>query len=249
MSRNGFYLIFVFPPFHQSCHLLMPTAKVYIVRHGETNENRAHIIQGHRDTVLNDAGKRQAEMAVDVFRKIDLDWAFTSDLKRAVETTEIILKDHPRGDQIKLVKDRNLRERGLGILEGMHLSERRKMQSGVVDETAEHPEVFLARALGWWDREIVQGAAHAPPKAKDVPYEILVVSHGGFISSLVRHLVSSGRARGEVSSWICHNVSITEIELAGGKPGGKLIRYSDTAHTEAERLVQYNADILRDAGL
>ncbi|KIK61872.1 hypothetical protein GYMLUDRAFT_165389 [Collybiopsis luxurians FD-317 M1] len=209
----------------------MLAGKVYLVRHGETNENRAHIIQGQRDTLLNDEGRNQAGMVKEVFRNVDLDWALTSDLKRAAE--------------IKLVKERKLRERGLGKLEGMHLSERRK-QSGV-DETAESPEAFLVRAFAWWDTEIIQGISKA---TKYTPLEILVVSHGGFISSLVRNLIASGRVtvEREVTDWVCYNVSVTTIEVEeGGK--AKLARYSDTTHVKVEELVQYNADVLRAAGL
>lgn len=62
-------------------------ARVYILRHGETDENRAHIIQGQLDTLLNDAGRAQAAMAIDRFRAVELDFAFTSDLQRAVEVS------------------------------------------------------------------------------------------------------------------------------------------------------------------
>ncbi|GAW10451.1 calcium proton exchanger [Lentinula edodes] len=94
-------------------------------------------------------------MAIDVFRDVNLDIAFTSDLQRAADTAEIILKTHPRRDQITLIKEKRLRERCLGRLEGKHLSERRN-QTGV-DEMAESVAAFLDRALSWWDTDIVEG--------------------------------------------------------------------------------------------
>ncbi|KAH7874826.1 histidine phosphatase superfamily [Lentinula edodes] len=223
----------------------MLIARVYILRHGETDENRAHIIQGQRDTLLNEAGKRQAAMAIDVFRDVNLDIAFTSDLQRAADTAEIILKTHPRRDQITLIKEKRLRERCLGRLEGKHLSERRN-QTGV-DEMAESVASFLDRALSWWDTDIVEGLTGTPRK---VPREVLVVSHGGFISSLVRNLISSGRIEAEpeqVTNWTCFNLSITTIDFEEGiKP--RLVSYSNISHLEAEELVQYNADVLKAAG-
>lgn len=77
----------------------MLVAKVYILRHGETNENRAHIIQGQLDTLLNEAGRKQAEMAVDLFRDVDLDFALTSDLQRAVEVS--LLVSYSEGSEAK----------------------------------------------------------------------------------------------------------------------------------------------------
>lgn len=61
----------------------MPRVLVYIVRHGETPENVAGIIQGQKDTVLNDAGEAQSKLAADALRDVPFDMAFTSDLRRA----------------------------------------------------------------------------------------------------------------------------------------------------------------------
>ncbi|KAJ3760805.1 phosphoglycerate mutase-like protein [Lentinula raphanica] len=223
----------------------MQIARIYILRHGETDENRAHIIQGQRDTLLNEAGRRQAALAKDVFKDVDLDIVFSSDLKRATETAEIIMNGHPNRDKITLVKEKRLRERCLGKLEGKHLSERHQ-QTGI-DETAESVASFLKRALSWWDTDIVAGSTNTPGKT---PHELLVVSHGGFISSLVKNLISSGRVEaeaGQVTNWTCLNLSITTIEMEKGlKP--RLVRYSDISHLETEELVQYNADVLKAAG-
>ena len=37
--------------------------EMVVVRHGETEANRSHTIQGHRDTALSDLGVKQAEYA------------------------------------------------------------------------------------------------------------------------------------------------------------------------------------------
>lgn len=61
----------------------MVAARIYIVRHGETEENRLGIMQGHLDTKLNDTGIRQAQLAAQALRHVAFDIAFTSDLERA----------------------------------------------------------------------------------------------------------------------------------------------------------------------
>lgn len=86
-------------------------------------------MQGQRDTLLNDAGKEQAKQAIEFFRHIRLDYAFTSDLNRAaavsayvacdavflkqrvVQTTDIILNGHPNRESIKVYREKALRER------------------------------------------------------------------------------------------------------------------------------------------
>lgn len=61
----------------------MPFAQVYIVRHGQTEENRLRIIQGQLDTALNAAGLAQAKQVADALQHVSFDTAFSSDLSRA----------------------------------------------------------------------------------------------------------------------------------------------------------------------
>src|SRR6267154_3896555 len=58
-------------------------ARVYVVRHGETDSNRHGIIQGQLDTQLNDTGLAQVAMTAEALRYVHFDIAFTSDLQRA----------------------------------------------------------------------------------------------------------------------------------------------------------------------
>ena len=104
----------------------MPTAKIYFVRHGETDENRQGIIQGHLDTDLNAIGLEQSEVVAKELKSVPFDAGFSSDLKRAVKvlsfeliwefvdliqapkTAEIILNYQPG---VQLQKQSEMRER------------------------------------------------------------------------------------------------------------------------------------------
>ena len=57
--------------------------RFYIIRHGETNENRLGIIQGQMDTKLNDTGRHQAHLVGQAVKHINFHQAYTSDLERA----------------------------------------------------------------------------------------------------------------------------------------------------------------------
>lgn len=63
----------------------MPTAKIYFVRHGETDENRRGLIQGHLDTNLNAIGLEQSEVVAKELQSVPFDEGFSSDLKRAMK--------------------------------------------------------------------------------------------------------------------------------------------------------------------
>lgn len=67
--------------------LHMSIAHVYIVRHGETAENRQGIIQGHLDTQLNAIGEEQATLVADALKLVPFDIAYSSDLSRAAKAS------------------------------------------------------------------------------------------------------------------------------------------------------------------
>lgn len=58
-------------------------AKIYIVRHGQTEENRLRILQGQLDTQLNATGLAQAQEVALALKDTPFDVAYTSDLMRA----------------------------------------------------------------------------------------------------------------------------------------------------------------------
>lgn len=76
------------------CGLLEREERVnlYIIRHGQTNMNVLHRMQGRTDTRLNDKGRLQAREAADFLRKKGIvpDRIIVSPLDRARETAEIV---------------------------------------------------------------------------------------------------------------------------------------------------------------
>ena len=58
-------------------------AKLYLIRHGETDYNNSLRFQGQTDIPLNQKGIEQAEKAADFFRDIPLQAIYTSTLIRA----------------------------------------------------------------------------------------------------------------------------------------------------------------------
>jgi probable phosphoglycerate mutase len=68
----------------------MITARIFLVRHGETVENEKGIYQGQMDTVLNKVGWEQARLVAIALRAIPIDSAYSSDLSRAVQVNYFI---------------------------------------------------------------------------------------------------------------------------------------------------------------
>ena len=65
---------------------------IYIVRHGQTVWNKEARIQGHTDIALSERGMQQAGLLRERMAATPLDAAYTSDLRRACETAEIVLQ-------------------------------------------------------------------------------------------------------------------------------------------------------------
>ena len=64
---------------------------LYIIRHGKTDWNVRHKMQGRTDIPLNEEGRQMAEAAREEYRDVHFDICFCSPLIRARETAEILL--------------------------------------------------------------------------------------------------------------------------------------------------------------
>ncbi|KAF7311265.1 Phosphoglycerate mutase-like protein [Mycena kentingensis (nom. inval.)] len=217
--------------------------RVYIIRHGETQENRTGVIQGQLDTELNALGEEQAREVARALREqgVRFDRAYSSDLRRAVKTAETILGDA----EVVLVKEEALRERYMGTLQGTTSVDGRSRATKVAaDTTIETTAAFAARTAGWWTRAILQRTLALPPREDGEPYNVLVASHGGAIGILLRGLLGSRRAvlAEGVNVGMVRNVSMTVLEVPTDGPA-VVVKYGDVAHLSSEAgLVRGNVD-------
>ena len=89
-------------------------SRIFLIRHGETSANSELRYQGQIDTPLNNLGLQQAKQLAQDLKNVPLSKIYTSDLKRAYTTAQIIAKPH----HIKIKKFPKLRERNYS--EGKH---------------------------------------------------------------------------------------------------------------------------------
>lgn len=87
----------------------------YIFRHGQTDWNKEGRLQGHSDIPLNETGCTQAQGLFDKFQNIQVDYIYSSDLSRALETAKFAF-----GRDAKIHLSKNLREISCGDYEGIH---------------------------------------------------------------------------------------------------------------------------------
>jgi 2,3-bisphosphoglycerate-dependent phosphoglycerate mutase len=98
-----------------------------LVRHGQSEWNLKNLFTGWRDVDLTELGREEAKTGAEKLKALGLkfDIAFTSALKRAQKTNDIIL-DKLGQTGLKTIRDQALNERDYGDLSGLNKDDARK---------------------------------------------------------------------------------------------------------------------------
>ncbi|HEX3025850.1 MAG TPA: 2,3-diphosphoglycerate-dependent phosphoglycerate mutase [Clostridia bacterium] len=98
--------------------------KLVLVRHGESEWNQKNLFTGWTDVDLSESGVYEATEAGVLLKSelLDFDVCYTSYLKRAIHTLNLILEQLDR-EWLPVVKTWKLNERHYGALQGMNKTE------------------------------------------------------------------------------------------------------------------------------
>lgn len=177
---------------------------IYLVRHGETDWNAEKRIQGASEIPLNETGRRQARAAAAMLRNGDWRAVYSSPLSRALETAEIICAELSIDT---IIPDEVLMERSFGAAEGMTAAECQQRYPDRVIPGAESWDQVLERAMAFLQR-LAAGTERLPGHSASY----LVVTHGGFINSILRFMESQGMGPGRIA---LDNASATLLRYDG----------------------------------
>lgn len=185
--------------------------KLILIRHGQTDMNKDQLYYGRLDVPINETGKEQAENTHKnlVELEIDYDKIYSSPMKRAYETAEIV-----NYKNLEIEKDDELREMDFGIFEGLSYKEIIKKYPEEMEKlkkdwktysyvTGENPFMLQKRALKFLEKI-------------DKNKNNMVVTHWGIICTLLSFLFSS-----ELEGYWKYQVKnggIVIIEFADGYP-------------------------------
>lgn len=100
-------------------------AYLILLRHGESQWNLENRFTGWVDVELSEKGRQEAEAAGRKIKDMKIDKAYTSVLKRAINTLDIALRAAGKKG-IPVVKDQALNERHYGALQGLNKAETAK---------------------------------------------------------------------------------------------------------------------------
>jgi 2,3-bisphosphoglycerate-dependent phosphoglycerate mutase len=171
-----------------------------LVRHGESEWNKLNLFTGWRDPDLTERGQEEARRAGRALkaRGLRFDIAFTSALRRAQHTLELMLSELGQPD-LHTVKDQALNERDYGELSGLNKDDARarwgeeqvhiwRRSYDIPPPGGESLKDTAARVLPYYRSTI-------EPKVRE-GQSVLVAAHGNSLRSLV--MVLDGLSEAEI---------------------------------------------------
>jgi 2,3-bisphosphoglycerate-dependent phosphoglycerate mutase len=183
-------------------------AKLICVRHGQSQWNKENRFTGWVDIELSEIGIEEAREAGEILKGYHFYKIFTSALKRAIKTAEIIAEITNQQD-IEIIKNEALNERHYGELQGLNKAEigekvgaeqlhiwRRSYD--VAPPKGESLKDTLDRVLPYFEKEI----APLLKQGKD----ILISAHGNSLRALTMHLENISKD------------DISDLNIPTGKP-------------------------------
>lgn len=160
--------------------LVTTSNRIYIVRHGQTALNNAHVLQGRSDHPLNETGIRQAQNTARLLRDkgIVFDHVYSSPLVRAVQTAEIIAPGVPA------VIDERLIEMDYGPYEGMDLKHPAPEITRFFKDFVHQPAPDGMEPLS----AIVERTGEFMESIRDVEGNILISTHAIAMKGILEYL-------------------------------------------------------------
>lgn len=203
--------------------------RLYLVRHGETEWNKASRIQGRTDTDLSSLGVEQANKLAERLSSEAIDVIYSSSLKRAMKTAGIIA----RSKGCTLYETEAYHEIRLGPWEGMTMSEIQEKYSEHLLTYKEDPVNFklpgaetFAELTERTYRALIEIVSMHKGK------NILIVSHGTAIKAAIIRILGI-----EMNNYIkfkIDNASISIIDFYDDNADKPVVFcLNDTCHLQA----------------
>ncbi|MFB2980282.1 histidine phosphatase family protein [Microseira sp. BLCC-F43] len=191
--------------------------RLYFIRHGESEANRLQVISNRGDRYsLTAKGQQQARTLAENLKPFPLSTIFTSPLRRAIETAEILSDELGEPYQITDA----LREYDCGILEGKSDQESWRLHREIAQDWVVQQN---------WQRKLDGGESFLEIKNRFVPFierlteaefrsdnHILLVGHGGIFQLMLPLLLTNIDRHFVTEHGICHtDCIITEPQPDG----------------------------------
>lgn len=160
--------------------------EVVLIRHGQTFWNIEGRWQGHADSPLTEDGLRQAKALAERLARMPFSVLYSSDLGRAKDTAKIIARQ--TGHDVLF--DPRLRERNVGVFQGLTLMEMKERFPEAYERYANHDSDFVIPQGESMDRRFAINIDWVNEIAeKHRGRCVVAVTHGGVLNSMFRYVL------------------------------------------------------------
>ncbi len=201
--------------------------KLLLVRHGKT-EGEANRYYGHADISLSLEGSKQAEALRERLTSENINLIYSSDLKRAFGTAEIIAAAH----KLEVIPRPDLRELDFGELGGMTFEEMKECYQGAVrflsgqDTDVSAPDGESLRQMSTRIKRFVAEVRKQSPERI-----LLIVAHGGSLKVLLCLLLQIS-----LKHWWQFRLDPASLSVVKTDSEGSILHLlNDTSHLEEVR--------------
>jgi broad specificity phosphatase PhoE len=147
---------------------------IYLVRHGQTAWNKEEIFRGRTDVPLDETGLRQAELAAEYFKGMEIHAIYSSPLSRAFETAQKIAQSH----NIKVQPLQGILDMSFGRWEGQSHLDIQKNDKEIYRQWREEPHLVRLPSGESLDDVRVRAMAALEEVIRNHPGKTLIlVSH------------------------------------------------------------------------
>lgn len=205
----------------------MTVTTLVLVRHGETSWNAESRIQGHLDIPLNRRGVAQAAALGRRLAKDRFDVVYASDLDRAFQTARPAVSNADS----TIIKDPRLRERHLGVLQGLTGEEAKSRQPAAWQAfRSREPDPILdgGESLGAFTQRI--RAFVEDMLKRHAGNRLLLVTHGGVLDAVYRHATATPLSAAR--AFPIYNASVNIVSHS--TQGWRIDNWGDVSHLPQE---------------
>ena len=200
------------------------SVRLLFVRHGQTEANVEHRYMGQTDSPLTPRGVEQVEAVARRLAKGRVDVIYTSDLGRAVQSTDIIA----RACGVSAIQDARLRERHVGLLQGELASVAREKYAYIFSDLERDGPKYSFPGGGESGLQIEERISSFLDTIAEehMGKTVVAISHGATLCVLLWHILKFPYS--SISRLRCDNACISGLSFADGK--WTLEFWNDTAH-------------------
>ncbi|GAA0125766.1 MULTISPECIES: alpha-ribazole phosphatase [Clostridium] len=155
---------------------------IYLVRHGETKENKDEKFYGDIDNGLTDYGIYQCEKLRNFLKDKKIDKVYVSEKERTIQTAKEILCDKFNYDEI--IRDSRLNERNFGAFEGKKYDELKSEYTKECDEWGKDWIGFKPPEGESYKDMYFRVKSFFQKIIKEDDENVLIVAHSGVIRSI-----------------------------------------------------------------